>query len=332
MTRSFRLIVAAAAVAMAIALTTITGGSLGSYTGYEDAAQRVLFSDWWTLWAVPPVEIALIALLAVNVAAAVRGRPEPDRATGWRYLAAAVAVLVVAVASPVAGLAQGGLFGAHMMQHVLLGALAPLLVLLALPRALPDAPARPVLRVILHPAVAFALWLASTLIWLTPAVHHQVFDHQAAWIGQQVSFFLFGCVMWAPITERLVASPRWFGLGFKCAYMIGVWFVGLTIANVFWFSSKAFYSSHAAGAQAWGLSPLQDQANGATVMVATHCLLSFGAIAILFFRQSRAGDLEQRLIEAGLDPDDARDAVRYGDAPALAQELGISAGTRPGID
>jgi putative membrane protein len=332
MTRSIRLIVAAAAVAMAIALTMITRGSLASYTGYEDAAQRVLFSDWWTLWAVPPVEIALIALLAANVAVAVRARPEADRPSAWRYLAAAMAVLLLAVASPVAGLAQGGLFGAHMMQHVLIGALAPLLVLLALPRAMPDIPRPRALRAVLNPAVAFALWLASTLIWLLPPVHHQVFDHQAAWIGQQVSFFVFGIVLWAPITERLVASPRWFGLGFKCAYMVGVWFVGLTVANVFWFSSKAFYSSHAAGAAAWGLSPLQDQANGATVMVATHCLLSFGAIAVLFFRQSREGDLEQRLIEAGLDPERARDAVRYGDAPALARELGISARARPGID
>ena len=87
--------------------------------------------------------------------------------------------------------------------------------------------------------------------------------------------------------------------------MVGVWSVGLTLANVYWFAGSPFYPSHTAAATAWGISPLRDQANAATVMMATHCLLAFGAITVLFFRQAREDGLEQRLIEAGFDAERA---------------------------
>ena len=114
--------------------------------------------------------------------------------------------------------------------------------------------------------------------------------------------------------------------------MVGVWSVGLTLANVYWFSGSPFYPSHTAAAAAWGISPLQDQANAATVMMATHCLLAFGAITVLFFRQAREDGLEQRLIEAGFDAERVHWAVHYGDAAALADEAGIPLRTRGGID
>jgi cytochrome c oxidase assembly factor CtaG len=156
--------------------------------------------------------------------------------------------------------------------------------------------------------------------------------HPAAWTLQQVSFFAFGIALWAPVTERFAPAPMWFGTGAKCLYMLGVWSVGLTLANIYWFAGSAFYPSHTAAARSWGLSPMQDQANAATVMMATHCLLAFGAITVLFFRQSREDSLQQRLIEAGLDPDEVRWTVRYGDSAALARAAGVSLRDRPGID
>ena len=102
------------------------------------------------------------------------------------------------------------------------------------------------------------------------------------------SFLAFGLLLWAPIVETLPA-PAWFSTGWKCGYMVGVWVVGLTIANIYWFSGTAFYDGHAAAAAAWGFDPLEDQANAGTVMMVLHCLLAFGAIMVLFFRQAREG-------------------------------------------
>lgn len=297
--RSQRLTLAATAIALAIALTALTDGRFTARTGYSEAAQEVLGSEWWTLWAVPPVEIALIALLSTWLVVRIRAG-EPGRARSrYRLAAWAVVVLVVAVCSPVGGLAQGGLLAAHMLQHVLIGAVAPLLVLLALPPRLgirgPDR--RFPLRRLAHPVPALALWVLSTVVWLLPEVHHQVLMHVSLWIVQQLAFFAFGALLWSPIVERLAPAPRWFGTGAKCGYMYGVFAVGLILANILWFSGTAFYASHAAVARAWGLSPLQDQANAGTVMMATHCLLAFGTIAVLFFRRAAADDREQGVPE-----------------------------------
>jgi cytochrome c oxidase assembly factor CtaG len=327
-THPLRPLVAAGAIALALALTVFTGGSFSARTGYEDAAREVLLRDWWTLWAVPPVEVALIALIGAALLLSPASREGARRA----YAISGLAVLLLAVCSPLAGLAQGGLFAAHMLQHVLIGAVAPLLVLLALPRAVPGATPRRWWARLLHPGIAFALWVTSTIVWLAPGVHHHVLDDQAIWILQQVSFFAFGIVLWAPVTERLTPAPSWFGSAAKCGYMLGVWVVGVITANIYWFSGTAFYSSHTAAAEAWGIGPLQDQANAGTVMLLTHCAIAFTAIAVLFARQAREQQLEQRLVEAGLEPGLVRDAIRYGGSERLAAQVGVPLRSREGID
>lgn len=319
------LMLGAGAIALAVALTILTGGAFSARTGYDQAVRDVVLDDWWTLWAIPPVEVALTGLLVAWLL--ITGRRE-----GRAYALAAGAVLLLAICSPVAGLAQSGLLSAHMGQHVLIGAVAPLLALMALPQAVPGETRRRWWTPLLSPPIAFGLWVLSTVTWLVPAIHHHVLISQPLWIVQQVAFFTFGAIFWAPVTERLAAAPRWYTTGVKCGVMIGLWFVGLTIANVFWFAGHAFYASHAAAAQALGMSPLEDQGIAGTVMMVTHCFIAFGAVAVLFFRAARERTVQQRLVEAGIDAERARWAVRYGGAEELAQEAGIPIKVRAGID
>ena len=164
-----------------------------------------------------------------------------------------------------------------------------------------------------------------------PDIHHAVLENGGLWIVQQVSFLVFGLLLWAPVVESLPA-PDWFSTGVKSGYMLGVWIVGLSIANVYWFSGTAFYSAHAEAATAWGVEPLEDQANAGTVMMVLHCLLAFGAITYLFFRQAREGELRQRMLEAGIDPARVAEATRAGTGEALARLHGVPVRTRPGID
>jgi cytochrome c oxidase assembly factor CtaG len=266
-----------------------------------------------------------------------RVRRMPDVVATWRRIcfAAGIAVLLVAVCSPLGGVAQQGLLSAHMLQHTLIGAVAPLLLLLGMPRAFVEPLVSPAWRERLmrieHPAIAFPVWAAGTIVWLLPEIHHAVLESPALWIVQQASFLALGLLVWAPIVEPLPA-PDWFSTAWKGTYMTGVWIVGLGIANVYWFSGTAFYDSHAQAAIAWGFDPLEDQANAGTVMMVLHCLLAFGAIAVLFFRQAREGELRQRLVEAGLDPARVESAIRSGTAEAFAEAHGVSVRTRAGID
>lgn len=331
-TRPLKLMAAAGFLALAIALTAVAGG--GAYhTGHAGPSAHAS-TNLGDLWAIPPVEVSALLVAALLYAFAVRrvgGVPRGRQA----YFYAGIALILAAICSPLGGVAQQGLLTAHMLQHTLIGAVAPLLLLLGMPRAFATAvlPVRWQARLtwLQHPVRAFTLWTVTTVMWLLPSVHHAVLEYQPLWILQQVSFLAFGMLLWAPVVECLPA-PRWFGTGIKSAYMTGVWFVGLITANIYWFSGTAFYSSHAAAAASWGLEPLEDQANAGTVMMVVHCLLALGATTYLFFRQAREGELSQRMIEAGIDPARVAEATRAGTGEALARMHGVPVRTRAGID
>lgn len=331
-TRPLTLMAAAGFLALAIALTAAAGG--GAYHTGHAGPSADAGTDLADLWAVPPVEVSAILVAGLLYVLAVRRVGGVSR--GRRICFGSGLLLVLAaVTSPLGGVAQQGLLTAHMLQHTLIGAVAPLLLLLGMPRAFATAVLSPgaqrLLGRIQHPLVAFPLWTVTTIVWLLAPVHHAVLEHSALWIAQQASFLLFGLLLWAPVVESLPA-PRWFGTGMKSAYMLGVWIVGLTTANVYWFSGTAFYDAHAAAAAAWGVEPLEDQANAGTVMMVLHCLLAFGAITYLFFRQAREGELRQRMLEAGIDPARVAEATRAGTGEALARMHGVPVRTRAGID
>lgn len=333
--RTMPLLLALAGVAaLAIALTGLArAGGLYStgHAGWTGAPVTELNA----LWSVPPVEVALFVVLGLLYLAWSRSPESGVTARHRAFFLAGVAVLVAAVVTPIGGMSQQGLLSAHMVQHTVIGGFAPLLLLLGIPpgaaeRLLSPAAIRRIQRV-QHPAVAFSAWVAGTVIWLLPSVHHEVLMSPGLWVVQQVSFLVLGTLMWMPVVER-VPAPAWFGTGWKGSYMSGVWTVGLVIANVYWFSGTAFYDSHAAAAVAWGVSALQDQANAGTVMMLSHCMLAFGAITLLFFRQAQEGELRQKLVEAGIERDRVNEAIRRGTAKTLAAAHGVSTTTRAGID
>jgi len=96
-----------------------------------------------TSWTIAPLQLAPIAVVAVAYAVrartlARRGQPVP----GWRIalFTLGIALLVVAVTSPVAEIGEQELFSFHMAQHLLLGDLAPLCLLAGLTGPVPLRP------------------------------------------------------------------------------------------------------------------------------------------------------------------------------------------------
>lgn len=335
MRRGLPLIFALAGIlALALALTAL-GGIGGIYSTGHQGWSGIPITEPMELWSVPPVEVSVFVVSALTYLLWARN-PDSGVTTRHRiYFLSGIALLLAAVCTPIGGISQQGLLAAHMLQHTVIGGFAPLLLLLGIPRDAAERFLRPstIRRIqrIQHPVVAFTAWTVTTVIWLLPEVHHQVLVSPVLWVVQQLAFLAFGLLLWAPVVER-VPGPRWFGTGWKGSYMSGVWTVGLIIANVYWFSGTAFYDSHAVAAQAWGFTPLEDQANAGTVMMLSHCMLALGAVTVLFFRQAMEGELRQKLVEAGIERERVDTAIRRGTAKALATAHGVSPRTRAGID
>jgi cytochrome c oxidase assembly factor CtaG len=270
-----------------------------------------------TSWTFAPLQLAPIVLIGVAYAVrartlARRGQPVP----AWRIalFALGLALLVVAVSSPVATVGEEELFTFHMTQHLLLGDLAPLCLLAGLNgpllRPILALPGVMRLKVLANPFVAFPIWTANLLLWHVPALFEAGVESSAVHAVQHVAFFSAGIVLWLPVLETLPA-PEWFGTGPKLAYIVGVRLVSTVLGNVFVWAGSPFYDVYDAGGDYLGLSPEGDQSLAGSVMMLEGSIVTVVAIAWLFLRMAQEGEVRQELIESGVDERTANRAVRY---------------------
>lgn len=286
-----------------------------------------------------PLLVAAVLYAKRSLTLAERGRPVPL----WRQLcfASGLLLIVIALVSPVAHIAEE-LVIAHMIEHLMLGDLATLLLVLGLTGPLLQPilaiPIFDRLRILAHPLVAFPLWALNFYFWHIPALYDAAYGGAFLHLVEHTSFIFFGCLMWMPIFGPL-PKPSWFNAAWKVGYVIAVRFAGAILGNVLMWSGTVLYPKYAAGEAYWGISPLADQSTAGVVMMIEGTFLGLGLLAWVFFEVSREGIEKQRLLdlalERGVELDEARAqrAVAAGQAKRLERQL-VGAGgdgdDRPG--
>jgi putative membrane protein len=165
--------------------------------------------------------------------------------------------------------------------------------------------------VLAHPLVALPLWAASLYLWHLPLLYEGAVRHSAVHAVEHLCFFGTGVLMWAAVVEVL-PGPEWFGTGAKFGYVATVRLLETVLGNVFIWSGAVIYGVYDDGVERHGLGPLQDQGLAGTIMMVEGSVVTIGALAWLFLKLAREGELRQRLLEEGLDPRSVRRAVRYG--------------------
>ena len=220
-------------------------------------------------------------------------------------------VLVAALVSPLDGLGEDYLFSAHMVQHVLLGDLAPLLILLGLSRVIK----RPATRrqtslerrlgPLSSPATGIALWLVLMYLWHVPALYDAAAEHALIHLLEHTSFFVAGVALWWPLIQPVPMRRRLTGLQ-PVAY-IGTAKAGLAALGIFltW-STTAIYPYYEHTPRIWGLSPIEDQnVAGVIMMVEQSLTLALVLVALFIWmlaqsetEQLRRERLEERQAEA----------------------------------
>jgi putative membrane protein len=264
-----------------------------------------------------PLQVA--ALTLVGTAYGLRaltlsreGRPVP----AWRAICFSAGLLLIAVAflSPLDHI-SGELLLAHMTQHLLMGDLGALLVVLGLtgPLLQPLLANRWLgwLRHLAHPLVALPLWAADLYVWHLPVLYQSALAHEPVHALEHGCFIGFGVLMWMPLVGPL-PQPRWFGIPAKIGYLIGVRFVATVLGNVFMWSNSVFYPDYAAGEARWHLSALTDQGVAGVIMMVEGGLVTLGVLAWLFLAWAKQDTERQRLLDLaeqrGVPLSDARAA------------------------
>ncbi len=274
-------------------------------------------------WTLDPAQLAPLALGAGMYAARLRTLARRGTPVPRARLAAFVAFLVLAllaVASPVHALGEDRLFSAHMLQHVLLGDLAPLAIVAGLTgpvlRPVLALPLVERLRVLAHPLIALPLWATNLVAWHLPPLYEAALGNALVHVLEHACFFTFGALMWAPVIEVL-PGPAWFGTAWKLGYMVAVRLFETVLGNVFFWSGTVFYRTYADAERTWQISALADQGIAGGVMMLEGSLVTIGALAWLFLKLAAEGELRQQLLERGVDPRAVERAVRYGRAHEL---------------
>ena len=285
-----------------------------------------------------PLQLIPVAVVATLYAVRARslalgGRPVPP----WRQLsfASGMLLILVALVSPLAAL-DDQLVWVHMAQHLVLGDLAALLIVLGLtgPLLQPLLAARGLgwLRALSHPAVALPLWLTDLYLWHVSALYQAALSSQAVHALEHACFVGFGIAMWMALLGPL-PKPDWFGNGARLIYVVVVRFGGAVLANVLLWAGSPLYPDYAAGEAAHAISPLADQGAAGVVMMIEQGLVTLGLFAWLFFRAAQQSDERQGLLdlaaERGVPLDEARAAraVAAGQGERLRERI---AGQRMG--
>jgi cytochrome c oxidase assembly factor CtaG len=229
-------------------------------------------------------------------------REAHGRGAGWRQavaFAACVLVLVIALVSPIDALGERYLFSMHMTQHILLGDIAPLLLLLALSRVIMRPATRRLqaiekrLGALASPVTFILLWLALLYFWHIPAMYEGALRHPLVHALEHACFFAAGVLVWWPLIQPVPMRHRLSGLG-TFGYIGGAK-VGLGILGLFltW-SSTVVYSYYEHVPRIWGLTAVQDQNVGGAIMMVEQSLVLVTTFAILFVRMLLQSEEDER--------------------------------------
>ena len=275
-------------------------------TGIDDGRAHVSFtyrppgpSRHWRSDPLVVGGLALTLILFAQGFARLRRRGRRDLAPWTRaaLAGAAVGVAVLALCSPIDSIGERYLISVHMLQHLMLGDIAPLLLLLALRGPLcvfllPKAVmrrighwhgARAFLEALLHPAISVSLWAIVFFSWHLPPIYQAALTNRTVHALEHVSFAICGLLVWAQLidpTRRLRLTAHG-----KLGVALGTFLAGQLLADVLIFSYQPYYGRYAAEPlRIAGLSPLTDQRIAGVAMLLEQ-LATFGICAALMLRR-----------------------------------------------
>jgi putative membrane protein len=289
-----------------------------------------------TAWGVDPWVLLGICAAALLYAAGwrrLRRRGRPDLASVPRAacFGAGLAVIGLALVSPLDHIGEEYLLSAHMTQHMLIGDAGPLLLVLGLagplalfvvPRPALRAAARPrprrALRVLALPAVAFVAWCAVTCGWHLPGPYGYALDHRWAHDLEHLSMLAVGLAVWAHIVGLFprvrMSHAR------RAGYALGLFMVGMVVSEVLFLRDPLYAVYANQPERLLGLSPAADQMRAALIMASEQMLTLLTAAGLLLWThvERAAGPAPSPAPRTGYGRRGLSPAAGRGRAPAGA--------------
>ncbi|MEA2180531.1 MAG: putative rane protein [Solirubrobacteraceae bacterium] len=207
-----------------------------------------------------------------------------------------IAVAALALFSPIDTLGEQ-LFLMHMVQHILLLDVAPILCILGLTRVLLRPIARPLLQLerslgpLAHPAFAISVYVGAMWVWHIPALYDLALEHPVVHVLEHAFFTFGGALYWwhllSPIRNRHLG-----GMG-PVVYMLTTKLLVGALGIALTFAPEAIYAFYEDQPRYWGLSAGTDQAIGGLIMATEQSIIMGVALVALFMRALSESEREE---------------------------------------
>jgi putative membrane protein len=225
------------------------------------------------------------------------GRP----VASWRVASFVVGALTVCFVQlpPFDSLADEVLL-AHMIQHIIIGDIASLLMVFGL--------TGPVLAPMLHfrvtrplrrlasPIPALLLWAADLYIWHTPLLYQLAIRHDLVHALEHACLLWFGLLLWLALLGPL-PKPAWFHGWAPVGYVAAIRLIGAVLGNAMIWAQTLFYPVYKTSDAARGLNPLSDQNLAGAAMMIEQMFLTIVLVGWLFLRFARQDEERQGLLD-----------------------------------
>ena len=254
-----------------------------------------------TSWTFAPG--VLVALAGYGVVYGLRWRRARAEggsraASGWRAVAwgAGLLCLFLALVSPIDVLGEQ-LAAAHMVQHLLVADLAPILLTLGLTKWILRPATRRIHRIeraagpFGHPAFGVVAYVGVMWFWHVPAFYDAALRHPGVHVLEHVSFAAAGLLYWWHLLSPIRSRLRLGGMGpvlYMASTKLLVGLLGILLA----FAPELLYDGYGTTGERWGLSPLNDLHVAGLLMALEQSLVMGVALVFLFTRMLAESDRE----------------------------------------
>ncbi len=256
-------------------------------------------------WHPHPDVWMTVVLLAAGYAYAVRrigplkvmGEPVVTRRQMWQWYTGVAALWLVSD-WPFHDLAEGSMFSAHMVEHLVIAFVTAPLLLMGTPRWLAE------LVVVETRLLGFIRWVSRPLrafvlfnvvfVGLHWPVIVEAMVTSAPWhFAVHVAMFLSGLAMWMPVLSPLPEVPT-LSRPMQMLYLMGHSVLPIVPAAFLTFGSSVIYPIYDTFPRLFGWTALEDQTIAGIIMKLAGSFTLWGVIATIWFRWSAEQAAEDR--------------------------------------
>ena len=244
---------------------------------------------------------AIVVLLAATVAYLVRRRRSGTSVGRLLLFGAGILCVAAAILSPLDRLAEQ-LLSMHMVQHLLLLDLAPILIILGFTKVLLRPATRRLVRVekaagfLAHPAFAVVLYAGAMWVWHIPALYDAALENSALHVFEHLVMSAAGGLYWWHVLSPIRPRVPLHGLR-GVAYMLSTKVLLGILGVVLTFAPESFYAFYEDQPRYWDLSAREDQAIAGAIMALEQGIVMGIALAYLFVKLLGESDKEEERAE-----------------------------------